>query len=35
MKILKGKEGFEVIAHDVFVYPFSLSKYIEGLFLFG
>ena len=32
MKILKGKEGFEVIAHDVFVYPFSLSKYIEGLF---
>tara|TARA_B110000091_G_scaffold214551_1_gene268972 strand:+ start:1719 stop:2810 length:1092 start_codon:yes stop_codon:yes gene_type:complete len=32
LKILKGKEGFEVIVHDVFVYPFSLSKYIEGLF---
>ena len=31
-KILKGKKGFEVIAHDVFVYPESLSKYIEGLF---
>ena len=31
-KILRGKNGYEVIAHDVFVYPFSLSKYIDGLF---
>ena len=32
IKILKDKEGYEVIAHDVFVYPESLADYIEGLF---
>lgn len=31
-KILNGKSGAEIIAHDVFIYPSSLSKYIEGLF---
>jgi hypothetical protein len=31
-KILKGQIGYEVIAHDIFVYPESLSDFIEGLF---
>jgi hypothetical protein len=31
-KLLKGQKGYEVIAHDVFVYPEYLSKHIEGLF---
>ncbi|QMU64034.1 MAG: hypothetical protein GKR88_06830 [Flavobacteriaceae bacterium] len=31
-KILKQKKGYEVIAHDVFVYSKILAKYIEGLF---
>ena len=32
LKILGQEEGAEVIAHDVFVYPKSIAKYIEGLF---
>lgn len=32
LKILGQEEGAEVIAHDVFVYPQSIAKYIEGLF---
>jgi len=31
-KTLKDKSGAEVIAHDVFIYPASLSKWLEGLF---
>ncbi|MEE9338400.1 MAG: hypothetical protein V3U87_09990 [Methylococcaceae bacterium] len=31
-KLLTNKNGYEVIAHDVFVYPEYLAKYIEGLF---
>jgi predicted nucleotidyltransferase len=31
-KILADKSGAEVVAHDVFIYPASLSGYIEGLF---
>lgn len=31
-KLLNGCVGSEVIAHDVFIYPESLAKYIEGLF---
>lgn len=30
--LLRDKEGFEVVAHDIFVYPESLTNYIEGLF---
>ncbi len=30
--LLKEEKGYEVIAHDVFVYPEYLSNYIEGLF---
>lgn len=29
---LKGEKGFEVIAHDIFVYPYSIIRYIDGLF---
>lgn len=31
-KLLRDEEGFEVIVHDVFVYPEYLSGYIDGLF---
>ena len=32
LQLLKSMEGFEVIAHDIFIYPESLSKYIEALY---
>ena len=31
-ELCKGCEAFEVIAHDVFIYPEFIAKYIEGLF---